>query len=84
MEASLSRRFSARWYGAREDPDAARKRRSPIGTCKGSILEVADRVHDDMETGGCAMSGIVDAPKSRSRQEQHRLEGLEVEVACPT
>jgi hypothetical protein len=84
MEASLSRRLSDAWYGGRGGPHAVRERRSLFGACKGSIFPVADRAFDELATGGCAASANVDAPKSLSWQENCRLVGFEVEIACPT
>ena len=60
-----------------------RERRSWFGPCKGSIFLVADRAVDELATGGCAASASVDAPKSLSRQQECRLVGFEVEIACP-
>ena len=84
MEASLSRHLSDAWYGGRGGPHAVRERRSLFGACKGSIFPVADRAFDELATGGCAASANVDAPKSLSWQENCRLVGFEVEIACPT
>jgi hypothetical protein len=56
MEASLSRRFSARGFRGCEGPHAVQERRSLLGLSKGSNLEIADRILDNVEADDSVVS----------------------------